>query len=418
MRVLCKWLFRCGWLIMVLHVCELRAITHNINSDEPTWYYSIDGSADALDKFEKDEYRWQYFDNAIDRGTNCFSVLVHISTLRLEETAVFKKTKYYYRRNIAPDEKTDMLWGVDVEVGNQGSGLPLCSNNGERTAAYLQPTCPYCMEPAAQVVIFIGAHTPVDRYESSNHKARCRISKKKPCSEGTCSNGYYAEKYLTLLNGIINNSPVCSECKVGTWLTCKKAATCTWKIPVNSGDALGDAVYTTGESPIGQCFPCKIAEDYSHYMDSAGLTIIQRGSEYFCPGGASAPKLCQANARSNAAKTGCLCVPGYYFAAGSECLRCEPGYMCNEGVRTQCPMHTYQDEDGQTKCKPCTTGKNGDGRGDVTCDTNQLPQWCDTGVANTQNRALGLNCVSCTQCRRPYLHDTPNAANTVNCYRG
>jgi hypothetical protein len=410
-------------VMIVISRCVCGTSMFHVPGIANSWIYNIDASEATLNNYNKGVYPIQHIKG--DPKVNCVDFLFVMTYVKTYPDGVYEHplVEKWYRYNFIPDSGTDFHWWADVETANGGAGRPFCGIDRARYVSDISPTCPYCMGDPQVVVLFVSSKTdPVDRRdEHYSYVASCTIAPKVDCTNSVAPYGSYVDYYIQRLNGVVVNSPPIRPCSPGTWLTCKNKPECNWNIPEKQDDLLGDDVYTTGFPPITHCFPCSIARNFGHYVytDSKNQVVLPSGVEYYCPGHRNPPTVCPIFSVANVGQTGCICISGYFGnAIDGGCGICEAGYMCADGVKTQCPMHTYQNEKGQTACKPCTTGKNGDGRGDVTCDTNQLPQWCDTGVKDTQNRALGLNCVSCTQCRRPYLHDTPNAANTVNCYRG
>ena len=109
----------------------------------------------------------------------------------------------------------------------------------------------------------------------------------------------------------------------------------------------------------------------------------------------------------------CACNPGMY-PSGLDCLPCEPGYMCPNGTKVQCPIHYYQPATSATSCLRC--GSSGDDNGFFKCGRQgYLLQFCDPAVRNSQNSDLLRMCVPCNQCRRAYA--ALEGVGLVGCYR-
>ncbi|XP_078342480.1 uncharacterized protein LOC144628280 isoform X1 [Oculina patagonica] len=103
----------------------------------------------------------------------------------------------------------------------------------------------------------------------------------------------------------------------------------------------------------------KITEGGVTYTKYNLSTISDKRS---CCGGDIPPPCCAAGS-IKASSTKCGCVPGFHFVPSSVCARC--------------PLDTYQDEQGQKKCKKCpakkqTFGKTGMTRNSNCSDTNPL----------------------------------------------
>ncbi len=64
------------------------------------------------------------------------------------------------------------------------------------------------------------------------------------------------------------------------------------------------------------------------------------------------------------------------------------------GQMKTCPMHTYQDQDGSTQCKPCAINDVAM----ISCQNKMQVQYCNPFVPSTQNSPLQNNCISCQAC--------------------
>lgn len=418
--------------LLVLHVSavmsQVKIITQLPADQIYTRHYSIDGSAQALRDFEDNNFSPQDGDGQFERHGSCLAYL----QLRANDLLdTYGKTTQAYQvfpsTNFLKDVKTDIKWGLDLDIGNQGSGFVECSSRATRKIDTVHATCPNCMAPSQQVVIFVDRFAGFDevrRHQTQTNKARCMLSQVIDCiPQKTCRNGEYVNIPITTNKGAVTNAPTCIPCAPGTWLTCKDTDTCEWPIPESREGpyAWGSNIVTTQFTLVGSCFPCNIAHNYAHYSysGSPNQVIIQGTGGYVCKGGADPPRVCPVNTSPNKYLTACECVDGYYSPAGeSGCTKCEPGYMCKGGLRSQCPMHKYQPEAGKAVCIPCSSTGDQYGQGNAPCNPGELQQWCDTSNINTQNVYLGFLCVVCTQCRRPYLGNLTNAQGTVNCYRG
>ena len=106
----------------------------------------------------------------------------------------------------------------------------------------------------------------------------------------------------------------------------------------------------------------------------------------------------------------CVCKEGYYDPDGDgprvECLRCEPGSWCKEGVKTLCPPHTYQDGYEQTECKSCSSTSDVNGIYS-SCGQRKQLQFCGEGQT-------ARVCVPCSHCKKAYL--STSVSNQVDCY--
>lgn len=112
-------------------------------------------------------------------------------------------------------------------------------------------------------------------------------------------------------------------------------------------------------------------------------------------------------------RTGFLCGPG-------QCQDCPKGHYCPDGTRAlPCPSSTYQNETGQTACRPCTlaTDKGGCLPGTNTtadmCDPQrgwkEIPERCGDCVPLPAGRSLTSNTVDTCTCRGIVLGMVKNA---------
>lgn len=417
-------LFTTLCVLVALEMCN--AITQHDPplSGDRTLYYFIDNRPATLADFEGNEYSPQDGDRQFYHSGNCVDYLVLESQKISTETGgnLDSSAVNFYPRNFLPERDTTADWGLDIEIYNLDyrPGIRCSISGSARDVTQLNSGCLVCMEPSQQVVIFVSGSNPLNRWDVSTRKARCTLSKVKDCKPKTCSNGQYVNTAGTLVKGVITNNVECIACTAGTWLTCKDVATCEYTIPTNlNGFSAGNHMYTTGDIPLGKCYPCATANLYSHYeyKDSPNHVLITSGT-WKCPGGASPPAMCPANTRVNGDYTQCVCLPGFYAPNGNkpeDCYPCEAGYMCSNGVRQRCPAHMYQLEGGKTSCLPCTTTGFVDGNSMVDCGAGYSMQWCDPTHEGTQNQPLGQLCIPCTQCARRYSKTIAEGA--LNCYR-
>ncbi|KAL4240219.1 hypothetical protein ACF0H5_001013 [Mactra antiquata] len=97
---------------------------------------------------------------------------------------------------------------------------------------------------------------------------------------------------------------------------------------------------------------------------------------------------------------------------------CPPGSYLHTGNNTciQCNNLTYQDESGQTSCKPCPNGFHTRGLG-YTRRSDCRPHWCDAGFFQVGTQ--GKNCHPCPKHTYRRLYDVncipcPNGQVTLN----
>lgn len=422
------------WVLLLVQTVQASFLSQNnppLTGDD-TGYYWIDDRPETAVSFDKNEYHNKYSVNTESNPTkNCVVYIRRIRDIQITEFRSKEgRPRNYYMNNFLPEKTNAPDWGLNIEIDNfkHYEDLKTYSPCADRTFGRIEANekCPNCMFAPVPVTMFVDTDYELSRWKSI-FGMRCVISKVAPCSTGTCYNGNYASEYITRHNNIINNRPLCKPCPPGTWLTCKSQLTCSWTIPADGEiGGYGSQVYTTDTVPVGTCFPCGIANKYVHYAGTANEYIPLPGNDWICPGGDSPPQVCPKNTQSNRPSPGrlsmvvCECLAGHYRSAqkDGDCVKCEKGHICVNGVKTQCPMHFHQPEEGQTQCIPCTSTGDRFGQGSAQCNSGELQQWCDTSIIATQSRYLGFNCVPCTQCRRPYLGNATNSAGTVNCYRG
>ena len=162
-----------------------------------------------------------------------------------------------------------------------------------------------------------------------------------------------------------------------------------------------------------------------------------------------------------AACSSVVCEEGTYLPAGTcDCVPCEAGSSCPGGTYnydpiethgrsncpkgsyslsesdtcTLCPAGTYQDEEGQTVCKVCATGKTSSAGATTSCTSNcsnssnvsswTTPSWNGNGVSNSckaascnaGNRIDGNNCTACA--KGTYAANANASANCTTCPAG
>jgi hypothetical protein len=129
----------------------------------------------------------------------------------------------------------------------------------------------------------------------------------------------------------------------------------------------------------------------------------------YCPGYDAAPRNCpSSDYKSSADYTKCVCKAGFYEQPG-ECVPCPAGHWCLEGVKTPCPLHTYQSATGATACLACSSTGDKDGIFSG-CPPSMQRKWCLPGSSQPE-------CVPCTRCRKAYLTRT-GPDEQVECYKG
>lgn len=234
----------------------------------------------------------------------------------------------------------------------------------------------------------------------------------------TCSNGQYAvPSPVRNQYKILENPITCTPCPAGTWMTCINKPDCTYSVPVlgETYNEMGGDVYDIGNGPVSSCYPCDSAHGKWHYRNSTRGIFINT-QNYYCPGGDSPPALCPLGKSPKSTWTECVCPPGQYDVPGLGCQDCPAGFFCIDGVISSCPMHTYQEDTGASACKDCASPRTGTGKAvGSPCDINELLKWCDPSIPETQNQSLSMNCVPCTNCRRPFT--TADVENLKNCYK-
>ena len=274
---------------------------------------------------------------------------------------------------------------------------------------------------------------------------QCRM-----CTHATCPhtipNGHWAgpiTTYKDIFPNIYNVlSPaipgiVPQPCAPGTWLTCTAnpiAQGCSYPAPARGQNLLSwlqdvatfsrtDTIWAGTEMgfPNGGCYKCPTAAGKSHYGETM-LTVTPQYQSlgmlpFYCPGGADPPRLCvddqtgphgvYVDKDQNTGK--CQCMPGWYpqlpDKPEGQCLPCGKGYFCHideadpthPTVRTLCPDGYYQDQIGQTVCKPCDqTVCDAPGYARTACATPK------PGVGKTVSenfyKTANAQCVRCSQC--------------------
>ena len=140
---------------------------------------------------------------------------------------------------------------------------------------------------------------------------------------------------------------------------------------------------------------------------------INTDLDVWCEGGKNPPRNCPSAAYIHKPDySDCICKDGYYDPdgkGGQECKSCPAGSYCVNGERILCPLHTYQDKEGQTECENCATTRDQYGIYSNCPDKYQL-SWCEVG----KSTRIQDNCVSCAMCKRPYV---TGGVGQVNCYR-
>jgi hypothetical protein len=132
--------------------------------------------------------------------------------------------------------------------------------------------------------------------------------------------------------------------------------------------------------------------------------------DIFCAGGDAPPRNCKnSNFQHSRDYSRCVCKDGFYEQAG-DCVACPKGSWCLEGVKTQCPLHKYQDLEKATECKSCAVERDGE-LVYSGCTGNRQRRWCEPGTSEPA-------CVPCTRCRKAYLTRNTDVNNPeVDCYK-
>ena len=265
---------------------------------------------------------------------------------------------------------------------------------------------------------------------------KCLVCPVMACDAYSCPNGKVNVAPIPTYNGLVITKPQCSKaCSAGTFLTCRTDAACEYQVMTDLNAKNGDAgardwysanVYNLKTNvnvpllseagpPVGECYPCYLARDRSHYgrVASTEDTFYDQGFlKFVCPGGGDAPVRCAANevARFSAERktsTGCKCQPGF-FREGDRCVPCTAGFYCawnaaDEPVRLPCPTDKYS-LSGASVCVDCDTNTNcGAGLALTRCKQSQ------GGEAPGAFQSRNARCVSCEACQQ-LGGDTP-------CYR-
>jgi len=266
----------------------------------------------------------------------------------------------------------------------------------------------------------------------------CTYCERIDTSKRNCSNGEYASNYLNVDDeDIVVNQVQCLPCPPGTWMTCMEKSACSWPIPQSAS-----AKYNPGKDfwmpkdyngrllvPVGSCLPCEYAGgSKSHYGDDLTKSSFimatpstdflttspsqrTQGLPWHCPGGASAPRMCNVTDTQGDPLTSdkCVCRLGLALRTDDTCQPCPRGNRCNRGFADACPDHTHQPLEGQTECLNCTSDGTERGAPMAYCGQNMQLRKC-TGV----HKASPMQCVNCNQCRKMYLPS--NAEGKVDCY--
>ena len=170
---------------------------------------------------------------------------------------------------------------------------------------------------------------------------------------------------------------------------------------------------------MGKCFDCKLAINWrKHYQNSTREYILNDNVDsWYCAGGAFPPQACPSGDYTHTWDwSDCVCTNGTYTDPQDKrrCIPCPKGRYCTMNVSRACPKHYFQDQEGQSQCKPCASSADNLGVTDV-CDllNKQLPI-CDPLYPETQNKPLIQNCLECSKCKVSY--QTP-VAGQMDCYR-
>lgn len=187
-------------------------------------------------------------------------------------------------------------------------------------------------------------------------------------------------------------------------------------VPQRDFTNISQDVHTIGKGPVGACYPCPWAStNFFHYTNSpTKASTITLDKDWMCPGGDRAPVNCRDDMVHSKDYTSCVCATGTYDAGEPTCTPCPPGFYCRDGVKNQCPDHTYQPNYEASECLPCVGSLDGNGVYGQCGEGRQL-EWCLQSAPGTQNRLLPQNCRPCHQCRKPFI--TPSDGQ-VGCYRG
>ena len=245
----------------------------------------------------------------------------------------------------------------------------------------------------------------------------CMLMYLKDAGVKTCPNGYYASDYVTYNSqGFVSNSVECLPCRPGTWLTCNTGSSCLYQIPTRgSGFQPPNTIYNIADQvPVGKCFSCDTAGGgKEHYGGAPNAIFIGLAATtplpWICPGGAEPPQKCNLTiyVGANANGSECVCNAGRYPAGGDLCVPCDPGYMCPQGERQECPDNSYQNLASQTSCVLCSLNGNASGVL-IPCGPNQLLSKCVYPY-----KSVAPKCVGCNMCRRDYIQ---SRAGQVPCY--
>ena len=257
----------------------------------------------------------------------------------------------------------------------------------------------------------------------------CQVS---PC-ENTCAAGTVLGSLApTRANEVVQILTCGKQCSPGTFLTCSgKQATCGY-VPLSDAQSragnAGLAMWFTGNAqsdagllppllappPVQDCYGCGLAYGRAHYgaQVPSDASLRQKGFlQFFCPGGAEAPRPCGwskvAKVLADNRTTSCGCQDGYYEGPRGECVLCEAGFYCSwQGTDPPRPRQCesdYYSLSGASACVPCEKSNS-------RCDKSQALERCEKDAAGTgQFQRRNAQCVPCTRCRE--------LGGEIPCYR-
>lgn len=222
-------------------------------------------------------------------------------------------------------------------------------------------------------------------------------------------------------------------CYKGTWLTCQKTASCTWIVPLVYDDwkqykeGMGvpyvipyDTSAPENYRPVHHCYPCLTGVHFEHYNFDGNIpctgvpsldpencksiiweAIVNTNYEdrVFCPGGKRPPQYCPLGAIATTDKTGCMCPPGKYDSGSSLCVDCPVAHYClGDSLPIICKDGTYQDQIGQSECKPCVLYS-------FTCrSASDIPANCSKFNDPVKLSFLtSQRCVPCLSCKNSII---------------
>mmetsp|Transcript_3452 Transcript_3452/g.6622 ORF Transcript_3452/g.6622 Transcript_3452/m.6622 type:complete len:663 (+) Transcript_3452:387-2375(+) len=246
-----------------------------------------------------------------------------------------------------------------------------------------------------------------------------------------CDAGYYG-------TGNSPSSTCSSKCPAG--FKCPQGSSSPDPCPAGMSSPEGSSNCTVcgeGTSTTGQGEECQVcpAGSYSDaimldcqpcqggYWGNAGATSStcqgQCEQGYHCPAGSTSSK---ANACSSGGSHQHFCpvgasapstvTPGYFTTGGTTSATrtgqeaCPSGHMCSDGIKTACPLNTYQPSGGKTSClecdaTPCAVGQYRSGCGGESEGTCQA---CAITPANREEVCGAMNVL--VQCKGTTLTDT------------